>query len=145
MTRQEKIIKPCVNQRGYFRVDMRSTDRKLGRTEVVHRLVAQAFIPNPLNLPQVNHKDGNKQNNHVDNLEWCTNLHNHRHARINGLYPDLSNPINFQSNKLDIYQVKTIRMCLHDGMRYAPLAKYFNVKTGCIKDIKLGRTWSNLH
>lgn len=51
----------------------------------IHRLVAEAFIPNPLNLPQINHKDGNPLNNHKDNLEWCTYAQNTQHAYDTGL------------------------------------------------------------
>lgn len=70
---------------GYFKI---STPRKKGikrKTLLVHRLVAKMYIPNPENLPFVNHKDGNKQNNNYHNLEWCTREHNARHAFSTGL------------------------------------------------------------
>lgn len=71
---------------GYLRVSLTlpNNDHKLCG---VHRLVAETFIPNPDNLPCVNHKDGNKQNNCVDNLEWCTVEYNNHHAAAIGLRP----------------------------------------------------------
>lgn len=69
-----KIIKSFSAGVGYQRVNL-FKDRK-GRQLSVHRLVAMAFIPNPDNLPQVNHKDEDKTNNRLDNLEWCTAKYN---------------------------------------------------------------------
>lgn len=68
--------------RGYYSVGLWKDGKMHNKT--IHRLVAKAFIPNPNNLPVVNHIDGNKKNNRVDNLEWCTYSHNAKEAyRLN--------------------------------------------------------------
>lgn len=71
------------DKRGYLTVDLYDGGKR--KTERVHRLVAEAFIPNPDNKPEVNHKDGNKHNNNASNLEWVTSKENCRHAWDLGL------------------------------------------------------------
>lgn len=78
----DKILKPSIHK-GYQVVVL--CNKGFRRTINVHRLVALAFIDNPNNLPCVNHKDGNKQNNCVFNLEWCTHGQNEKHAWKLGL------------------------------------------------------------
>lgn len=73
------IVHATLNKKGYLRVWLYKKGKYLKPR--VHRLVATAFIPNPYNLPQVNHKDGNKQNNSYTNLEWVTNRQNQEHAK----------------------------------------------------------------
>lgn len=80
----ERILVPAIDERGYERVCLFKKDRE--RRYKVHRLVAITFLPNPEGKKQVNHKDGNKRNNCVSNLEWVTNEENMHHSRVNGLH-----------------------------------------------------------
>lgn len=73
-TKTVRTLKLTSNAKGYLQLILHKNGKISSRK--VHRLVAEAFIPNPEELPQVNHKDENKTNNCVDNLEWCTNYYN---------------------------------------------------------------------
>ncbi len=81
-SKRNEILKPGIRG-GYKRLQVWHNGKKY--SVCVHRVVAQAFVPNPHNKPMVNHKDGNKLNNHATNLEWCTNAENVKHAYDAGL------------------------------------------------------------
>lgn len=80
-TCREKILKTSIAGQGYRHVSLEN------KKHLIHRLLAEAFIPNELKYKCVNHKDGNKLNNDLDNLEWCTYKHNTNHAFDTGLVP----------------------------------------------------------
>jgi len=88
-----KVLKQSLSS-GYFCVSLCKNGEQ--KTYRVHRLVAQAFLKNNKNKPEVNHKDGNKLNNNVCNLEWCSKLENNKHARKYKLIDSkkLNKPIN---------------------------------------------------
>lgn len=75
-----RILKPAVTHKGYFAVKL--YDDTKSHMFPIHRLVLSTFVPNPENLPQVNHKDENKQNNRVDNLEWCSAKYNRNYGSV---------------------------------------------------------------
>ena len=77
--RDGKILKPFKNKKGYLLVSLFKNGTK--KNARIHRLVAQSFIPNPQNLPQINHKDEDKTNNAVENLEWCTCEYNINYSK----------------------------------------------------------------
>ena len=77
-TKKKKLLKASTNKEGYIQIRLYKNGK--GKTYFVHRLVAEAFILNPNNYPVVNHKDENKSNNSVDNLEWCTVEYNNTYG-----------------------------------------------------------------
>lgn len=103
----------------------------------IHRLVAQNFIPNPENKPEVNHIDGNKLNNHVDNLEWCTSSENTQHAYTIRL--QTKNPES--SSKLTWNDVEDIRNLHQSGLNYIEISKRFNISKSQIGKIIRKEQW----
>jgi hypothetical protein len=86
---------------GYSRVGLSKNNKQ--KFFLRHRLVAETYIPNPNNLPEVNHKDGNKLNNHVNNLEWCTCSENHLHAFKLGLHKPVKTVLGIKLGKTSNY------------------------------------------
>lgn len=82
---KEKILSTFISNSGYYAIVLHKT-RPIFKLNYIHRLVANAFIPNENNLEQVNHIDGNKLNNNVFNLEWCSRSENMKHAIKVGLF-----------------------------------------------------------
>ena len=107
-TSKERTLKPTILKIGYKAVVLHKN--KKGKTTYIHRLLAEHFIPNPLNKKQVNHKDGNKLNNSLLNLEWVTHKENIQHAFKNGFMKIVGSMGEKNgSAKLDTKLVKEIR------------------------------------
>lgn len=90
------IMMPQKDEKGYLRIRLRygDVDKYGGATYKIHRLVAENFVPNPDNKPQVNHINGDKTDNRAENLEWVTNTENMKHAIGNGLVDNTSDKMN---------------------------------------------------
>lgn len=110
--RKGKTLKPAPNTYGYPCITVKYLDGHQ-KTVPVHILVARAFIPNPENKPQINHKDGNKKNNCISNLEWVTNSENIKHAYALKLNPG-SSPWKGKRGKLHPNS-KPVVMCDKEG------------------------------
>lgn len=136
-------LKTHENSNGYLRVSMNLTGKS--KEYLVHRLVAESFIPNSENKKFVNHKDGNKANNHVDNLEWCTRSENEKHAWKIGLKKDTATKGELHGmHKLTQRQVDYIRKNHkpYDKMFGSKsLAKKFNVSPQTITNIVNYKNW----
>jgi len=137
-----KILAGGLDQDGYRILLLYKLDGKR-RMFKEHRLVAQAFIPNPDNFPQVNHKNTVKTDNRVENLEWCSSKHNINHAVDNGLWNPSKGESHHQS-KLDERAVQEIRQLLSEGTSHSAIARMFGVQHSTIGDIHRGLTWKHV-
>ena len=109
----------------------------------VHRLVAETFIPNPDNLPQVNHKDGNRCNNSVSNLEWCSNIQNQIH-KFTDLKIDLRGEKN-PASKLTANDVIKIKELLEEHkLSQKKIGEMFGISQTTVHEIKYGYIWSDI-
>jgi len=115
--------------------------RKTNRVFLVHRLVAAAFLPNPDGLPEVNHKDLDKRNNNVANLEWCGKVANQEHAAKRGRFHGRTNPN--ARFKLQPEQVDAILARLSAGEKGVDLAAEFNISPSMVYMIRKGATWAD--
>ncbi len=137
----ELIRKSYVQKRtGYVWTTLCNGSKKR-RYFLLHKLVAPAFIENPLNLPEINHKDGNKLNNRKSNLEWTTRSFNMKHSYASGLRSPQQGE-KHPSNKLNNKQVLSIfNNRTHSGKE---LSQKFGVAQSSISQIKNGISWKHI-
>lgn len=134
-----KEIVPRITRDGYLKVHLSNN----GKTKeyFLHRLIAAQFIPNPNNLPEINHKDGNKTNNNISNLEWCTRGENMWHAANNSLMQRGKSRYNAKLTEeqvLSIYKLKNV-------LSGAEISRSFGVSKNTINCILRGDKWSYLY
>lgn len=135
--KQGRILKPSVSNVGYCLVYLSCKSKVTTRS--IHRLVAKSFIPNPDNLPCINHKNGIKTDNRVENLEWCSFAYNTNHACETGLSPTGSKQYR---SILTEENVKEIRDLIARGAaRQVDLAKRFGVGHTIISQIISRKRW----
>jgi HNH endonuclease len=122
---------------GYIRVYV---DKKLIR---LHRIIAQTFLPNQDFCAEVNHKDGNKKNNHVDNLEWCDRKKNMQHASRTGLHKLASGEKSIRAiltqNQVDFIRANYIPR--HPEFGQSALGRKLGVTNSCIWRVVHGDNW----
>lgn len=138
------ILKQEKSNNGYLRVHLCKNNKS--KHYSVHRLVIKSFYDEDLVKKYTNHKDGNKLNNHIFNLEWCTLSENMKHAYRLGLY-SLKGESHTRS-KLNNLKVRIIRglrnEILNGTMDKKYLADIFNVSVTCIRDVLNYRRWKHI-
>lgn len=141
----KRLLKPGKNQKGYFLANLYNSDG-IKKTFCWHRAIALTFIPNPENLPQINHIIPDKSKNYVENLEWCDQKYNMKHAKENGLRPK---PLRGEKNGRCKYLEKDIREIRRlkeiEGKTPKEIQEKFkHISLGYIYDILYYRNWKHV-
>lgn len=116
-----------------------------GKNRTLHRLLAMTFIPNPDNLPCINHKDGNKLNNDLSNLEWCNHATNERHAYNIGLkcswFTHGENTPNNKLTRTDVDYIRNNHKPYNNTYGTKALADKYGVSSSCVSAIVHHKNW----
>lgn len=136
-----KLVQGEICANGYKRIN--TSHNGINQRYLVHRLVAMTFIPNPENKPTVNHKDGNKLNNCVSNLEWCTYGEQMIHAYNTNLRnADGENNPAHKLTKEDVEYIRTHYVKRDREFGFAALARKFGVDAKTVEHAYKGVTWN---
>lgn len=127
-------------RKGYRRVCIRDETRK-PRNVSIHRAVAEAFVPNPLNKPHVNHIDCNKLNNSADNLEWVTNQENHRHKMENGLNVSPKGEESGASKLTESEVIEIYTLIKDHGLYLREVSSMYGISISTASRISRGELW----
>lgn len=138
--KRNRFLRLSKDKDGYLELQVRSPKSRIK----VHRMVAECFIPNPLNLPMVNHKDGVKNNNDINNLEWVDNSENMSHAYSTGLMPVGEKNVHSILTEKEVLTIKSSYVYRHNKFGCSGLAIQYNVAEQTIRDIIKNRTWKHL-
>lgn len=146
--RKGKFLKTSISVHGYVVANLTTKVGKKSKhyTPFVHRLYAFAYLPNPLNLPQINHKNGIKTDNRLENLEWCTPQQNTQHGYDIGLNKRERHSQKGEAHgmsKLKKQDIPVIRLLWKKGCTYKTISERFHVSQFTIRDIITGRRWSH--
>jgi len=136
----ERFLKVHFNKLTGYKFYQLYKDKKMVNKSI-HQLVADAFIKRKDGLNIINHIDGNKHNNCVENLEWCTNEYNHEHATKTGLKAKGSQ---IGTSKLNEYTVHAIKYFLDKGFSHRELSTAFKISRPTISLIKENKTWKHV-
>ena len=140
-----KLLSQFPDKKGYLQCNLCHDGKR--KRHRIHRLVALTFIPNPENKPQVNHIDGNKANNHIDNLEWASAKENTNHAWDSGLSKSISGSARTDSKltEEDVLYIRTNYIPKSPDFGCRALAKKFNVAPSGISNVVKGKTYKENH